>query len=48
MNQSGQINELAVALALAQSEMEGAKKGAENPYFKSKHAALDLAIAQLN
>jgi len=40
MNQSDQINELAVALAQAQSEMEGAKKGAENPYFKSKYADL--------
>ena len=37
---SEQINELATALAKAQSEITGAKKDANNPFFKSKYADL--------
>jgi hypothetical protein len=40
MNKSEQINELAAALAKAQSELEGAKADSENPFFKSKYADL--------
>lgn len=38
---SGEINELADALAKFQSEMEGAKKDSVNPHFKSKYADLE-------
>lgn len=37
---SESINELATALAKAQAVMEGAKKGSENPHFRSKYADL--------
>lgn len=37
---SGEITELAKALALAQAEMEGAEKGALNPHFGKKYADL--------
>lgn len=40
MTRSEQINELAVALSKAQGMMQTAKKGAENPHFKSKYADL--------
>jgi len=40
MNKSEQINDLAAALNKAQSQMNGAKKGAKNPFFKSKYADL--------
>lgn len=40
MQTSEQINELAAALAKAQGMMHGAKKDADNPYFKSKYADL--------
>jgi hypothetical protein len=40
MNKSEQINELATALAKAQSEIENASKGSSNPHFKSKYADL--------
>ncbi len=39
--QSDSINELAAALAKAQSEIEGAKKDSANPFFKSKYADLE-------
>lgn len=39
--QSEQINELAKALAIAQSEMKSAKKDAKNPFFKSDYATLE-------
>lgn len=43
---------IAVALLAAQSEMGNAKKGSENPYFKSKYADLnairEVAIPVLN
>jgi hypothetical protein len=38
--QSESINELAAAMALAQGDITGAKKDAENPFFKSKYADL--------
>jgi hypothetical protein len=40
MNQSDQINELGMALAKAQGQIEGAKKDSANPFFKSKYADL--------
>jgi len=40
MEKSESLNELAGALAKAQSQMQGASKSAENPYFKSKYADL--------
>lgn len=39
-NQSEQINELATALAKAQSEIQPALKDSINPFFKSKYADL--------
>lgn len=39
-NQSDQINELACALAKAQSEIQPALKDSVNPFFKSKYADL--------
>jgi hypothetical protein len=39
-NQSDQINELALALSLAQTEMQSAIKDKTNPFFKSKYADL--------
>lgn len=41
MNQSENINELAVALASAQSAMESAKTNAQNPHFRSRYADLE-------
>jgi len=40
MNTSDSINELAAALSKAQGAMDGAKKTASNPFFKSKYADL--------
>lgn len=40
MTHSEQINEIAAALAKAQGQIEGAKKDAANPFFKSKYADL--------
>ena len=40
MNQSEQINELAAALAKAQSQITGALKDSKNPFFKSSYADL--------
>jgi hypothetical protein len=40
MTTSEQIGELAAALAKAQGEMDGAKKGSVNPFFRSKFADL--------
>lgn len=42
--QSAEINELAIALALAQGEIKHAVKDANNPFFKSKYAALPDVI----
>jgi len=38
--QSGEISELAAALAIAQGQIEGAKKDSNNPFFSSKYADL--------
>ena len=40
MNKSENINELAAALAKAQSAIKGAVKDANNPFFKTKYADL--------
>lgn len=40
MNQSEQINELAVALSKAQAVLEGAEKSAQNPHLKNRYADL--------
>jgi len=42
--QSNEINELFEALSKAQAEMVGAKKGSENPFFKSKYADLQSIL----
>lgn len=44
MRKSESIKELAAALAKAQGEMTGAKRDADNPYFKSKYADLESVI----
>jgi hypothetical protein len=41
MNSSPELKELATALAKAQGVMEGAKKDAANPFFKSRYADLE-------
>ena len=38
------VNELATALIEAQKEMGSAKKGSDNPFFKSKYADLSSII----
>ena len=43
-DRSEQINELAPALAKAQSEMEAAGMNADNPFFKSKYADLSEIV----
>ena len=45
MNKSESIKCLAAAMCKAQSEMGGAHKGANNPFFKSKYADL-VAVVQ--
>lgn len=40
MHKSENIDKLATALSKAQGEIEGAKKGAENPFYKSQYADL--------
>lgn len=51
MQTSESINELTAALATAQGQIQGAKKDAENPHFRSKYADLasvwDACRAQL-
>lgn len=44
MNKSDTIVELAKSMSLAQGEMGGAHKGANNPFFKSKYADLGAVI----
>lgn len=44
VNKSDSIKELAVALCNAQSEMSGAVKDANNPFFKSKYADLSAVV----
>jgi hypothetical protein len=45
MAKSDSIQNLAVALATAQGEFSAVPKGSENPFFKSKYAALPDVIA---
>ena len=45
MNTSEQINEIAMALAKAQGEMENATKNAKNPHFKNEYADLAEVLA---
>lgn len=44
METSESIKELATALNKAQAEMSGAKKGKENPFFKSKYADMNAVV----
>ena len=44
MKKSESIKEIALALNKAHSEMSGAKKGSENPFFKSSYANLEEVI----
>lgn len=44
MNKSDDIKELATALCKAQSEMGGAAKDSNNPFFKSKYSDLGSVI----
>lgn len=44
MNKSDSIKSLAIAMCKAQSQMGGAHKGANNPFFKSKYADLGAVI----
>lgn len=44
MEKSESIKNLAIAMNKAQSEMGGAHKGANNPFFKSKYADLGAVI----
>ena len=47
MTRSESIKEIASALNKAQAEMTGAKKGSDNPFFKSKYADLGSVINAL-
>ena len=47
MARSESIKEIASALNKAQAEMTGAKKGSNNPFFKSKYADLGSVIDAL-
>lgn len=44
MDKSESIKNLAAALNKAQAEMSGAKKGAKNPFFKSKYADMNSVV----
>ena len=44
MNKSDSIKNIAIAMCKAQSEMGGAHKGANNPFFKSKYADFGSVI----
>jgi hypothetical protein len=45
MGKSQEINELAAALVSAQAEFSAVPKGSNNPFFKSKYAALPDVVA---
>jgi len=45
MGKSQEINELASALVAAQAEFSAVPKGSNNPFFKSKYAALPDVVA---
>tara|TARA_R110001583_G_scaffold109400_2_gene258149 strand:+ start:18942 stop:19442 length:501 start_codon:yes stop_codon:yes gene_type:complete len=44
MNKSDSIKNIAIAMCKAQSQMGGAAKGADNPFFKSKYADLSSVV----
>lgn len=44
MQKSESIKHIATALNKAQAEMSGAKKGANNPFFKSKYADMNSVV----
>ena len=44
MNKSESIKNLAIAMCKAQSQMGGAHKGANNPFFKKKYADLGAVV----
>ena len=44
MQKSESIKHIAAALNKAQAEMSGAKKGANNPFFKSKYADMNSVV----
>lgn len=44
MDKSESIKNIAIAMCKAQSEMGGAHKGANNPFFKSKYADLGAVV----
>ena len=44
MQKSESIKHIAAALNNAQAEMSGAKKGANNPFFKSKYADMNSVV----
>ncbi|MDT8372239.1 MAG: ERF family protein [Gammaproteobacteria bacterium] len=48
MKTSENINELAAALSRAQSVMTGAKKGSDNPFFKSKYSDLSQVMEAIS
>lgn len=48
MNTSEDIKDLALALSKAQSEMTGAKKDANNPFFKTKYSDLHSVMEAIS
>jgi hypothetical protein len=48
MKTSEIINEIATALSKAQGEMSGAKKAANNPFFKSKYSDLSMVVEAIS
>ena len=48
METSEQINDIAEALSKAQGMMSGAKKGSNNPFFKSKYSDLASVIEAIS
>ena len=44
MDKSDSIKNIAISMCKAQSEMGGAHKGANNPFFKSKYADLGSVV----
>ena len=48
MKTSESINEIATALSKAQGDMTGAKKGSDNPFFKSKYSDLSQVIEAIS
>lgn len=48
MRTSESIDHLSLALSKAQGEMTGAKKGADNPFFKSHYSDLTMVIEAIS